>query len=1471
MYKYIRILLIGVMLTLSLLPNSSFGQNTSPTLEQEVQRSVAHLREPNSIVIVGDPIHYVDNWAFGSVYIHHNPGNDGEMEGLFFIARESDLVWDVTIENSSEFYTWAHDAPEKLISSTLKGMWLSPKQYKNGNAQLSLPWPIGETAAITGGPHKDTGCDLSTGAGCQDRSTPWAALDISGGSRKVLAAREGLAFYSTNNPCYIKIVHEGGWSTGYFHLGNVQIAASATGIQVSRSTWIANQSLCSTSGAHVHFTLRLNGNLTDIGGHTIGGWTIENGSRQYQGCVSQGSTRKCLQDGYVWLKNNGTIGTGNNPAPCSAPGLLTPSNGSVSGNAIVSFSWNTVSCSFSGFELRIKTTTDMNAGGETVINSSEISTQKSISIPQQWHNRDLYWSVRATNTPGGALWATARQFRIAANPPTIALNTANGSAAAVIDSRDQNWTFAGTAADPGNQLSRVEMRCTGEQCGSQAAHSNGSPWSHTQQGMAGKNTVSFLAYNTQGLSAESRQVELRIDLAAPQTTLSFNNEANPARWPTWYRVPVAVRLQANDQATGMARSNIDRIMYRLDGGSWQNGGAGPLAVTVGGDGSHTIEYYAVDRVGNQEATRSTTFKVDRTAPSTVVSAQETHGASSGQWQRLFAAPTFTWDASSDATAGLWGYQLYFGTDSNGIGYQSFRAAANRQWTPQPDGLRTGSYYLRIRTADLAGDVPDAPGNWSDWTTLFTFRYDGTAPENPSNITHTAPITNNVWQRTTARPDFAWPPPTDEGSGIKGYNLYWGTAETGTSASFQTINSFQSIMPLCAVNSACTGYLRLRSEDQVGNKANDWTTAYVLRYDNAAPTVNFNISGGITQTSQTLLTLQINGVDLGSGVKDMRLSNDGQTWSAWESYQSERLWSIPGISRQSWPIYLQVRDGVQLESAVISRTVYLDVNTRQPRSLSYRLFDHTLSAGSEAHVSASYQGHSTVGQVVDAAQTTSLNYSIIGGYEAGSQALPLTEPGHDSYTFINGIVASGPRPDRLRSPSYSMLGTLAEPALPNNRTTLASSSYQHQPGFLAARPALAPIAPPPPLPPPPPPPEPVRPCEFPEISVNAGSVFTRDVNVSLSICAPRAVEMKISNDGGFSTAQWEPYTSTLSWTLTAYGQYVLPRYVYAAFKESNGTIHSVYFDEIILDPTPPSGNVMIGSSIPTAGLPRVAAQAMTAPGVLALNPNGSIDLYVNGQDDNSGIAAMQISATAAYTDTTWEPYSALKPWVPQGGDGLKTVYVRFRDSAGNISSSSQASFELDRTAPVGSLDIIQGALGPDAVTASLVLNVFDNLSGTSDMRISTDPVFTDANWLPYTATLSWPVSLTSAYTTTLYTQYRDQAGNISATYSNMIDVDRLAPLLSVSADPSDSLTQTLSVSAYDNQSAITMLYLSNDPLMLEDRSSQTYTPTLDWAFDDRRVVWVQVEDAAGNRTEPHPVYAWEQAMLEKRIYLPFIIR
>jgi len=97
---------------------------------------------------------------------------------------------------------------------------------------------------------------------------------------------------------------------------------------------------------------------------------------------------------------------------CSGPSLKSPSHGYVSTSQTVTFSWSAVSgCTFDGYTVRVKDTSNMDSGGTTIFDEGEGGTSRQVSISTQFNNRDLYWGVKAANAPNGASWSV-RQFRI---------------------------------------------------------------------------------------------------------------------------------------------------------------------------------------------------------------------------------------------------------------------------------------------------------------------------------------------------------------------------------------------------------------------------------------------------------------------------------------------------------------------------------------------------------------------------------------------------------------------------------------------------------------------------------------------------------------------------------------------------------------------------------------------------------------------------------------------------------------------------------------------------------------------------------------------------------------------------------------------------------------------------------------------------------------------------------------------------
>ena len=94
------------------------------------------------------------------------------------------------------------------------------------------------------------------------------------------------------------------------------------------------------------------------------------------------------------------------------------------------------------------------------------------------------------------------------------------------------------------------------------------------------------------------------DDTPPATTHSLSGTLGNNNW---YISNVNVMLTALDDSSG-----VNKTFYRLDSGLWQTY---TNTFTISSDGTHVIDYYSTDMLGNRENTKSVTVKIDKTASS----------------------------------------------------------------------------------------------------------------------------------------------------------------------------------------------------------------------------------------------------------------------------------------------------------------------------------------------------------------------------------------------------------------------------------------------------------------------------------------------------------------------------------------------------------------------------------------------------------------------------------------------------------------------------------------------------------------------------------------------------------------------------------------------------------------------------------------------------------------------------------------
>ncbi len=123
----------------------------------------------------------------------------------------------------------------------------------------------------------------------------------------------------------------------------------------------------------------------------------------------------------------------------------------------------------------------------------------------------------------------------------------------------------------------------------------------------GAHTLEYYSIDMAGNEEPVRTVTVMVDTVAPETTGA--DVGGTAGLGGWIVSDATVTFTVVD-----ATSGLYAFMYRVDDGDWT-----PLTgnvLTIVGDGNFTVEYYAVDVAGNEEAVSSVSVMIDATGPVT---------------------------------------------------------------------------------------------------------------------------------------------------------------------------------------------------------------------------------------------------------------------------------------------------------------------------------------------------------------------------------------------------------------------------------------------------------------------------------------------------------------------------------------------------------------------------------------------------------------------------------------------------------------------------------------------------------------------------------------------------------------------------------------------------------------------------------------------------------------------------------------
>jgi hypothetical protein len=162
------------------------------------------------------------------------------------------------------------------------------------------------------------------------------------------------------------------------------------------------------------------------------------------------------------------------------------------------------------------------------------------------------------------------------------------------------------------------------------------------------------------------------------------------------------------------------------------------------------------------------------------------------------------------------------------------------------------------------------------------------------------LTTGTYAPTNYGSPDAFPAPAPAATGAAALSVFDGLDPNGT-------------WSLYAVDDVITGETRLSG----------WSLEFSWA-DVQSPGGSIAVDGGAAVTSTTAVTLDLNASDPvpASGVTQMRFSNDGTSFSAYQPYAASAMWTLmPGSGTKT--VYAQFVDAEGNTSAIVSDTIKLD--------------------------------------------------------------------------------------------------------------------------------------------------------------------------------------------------------------------------------------------------------------------------------------------------------------------------------------------------------------------------------------------------------------------------------------------------------------------------------------------------------------------------------------------------------------------
>jgi len=546
---------------------------------------------------------------------------------------------------------------------------------------------------------------------------------------------------------------------------------------------------------------------------------------------------------------------------------------------------------------------------------------------------------------------------------------------------------------------------------------------------------------------------------------------------------------------------------------------------------------------------------------------------------------------------------------------------------------------------------------------------------------------------------------------------------------------------------------VRFFDKVSNYA---TFLDTIRVDITPPSGSVLINNGAEYSDTYAVVLTFSRVETQSGMKEIHVSND-EFWSSYETFTNIETapWTLYGLGDGVRTVWVKYIDNLNQVSAVLSDTIVID--TQPPAGTVVINNDRLYTNSNDVILNLSATDNNKVYYVLvsnnNFADTTVIPYA--------SQVQWTLAPGDETKTVWVKF-QDGAGNISLEKDSDTIYVDLAKPSG--------------------------------------------------TVSINEGELYNKlTVNLSLTAADTQTpVDTMVISDGVNTNTC--AYATGKVWTFTSDGT----KTINVWFIDRAGNVSAAASDVIVIDLTPPSGNISINQG--------------------DLYNSLNVNLTLSASDTQVSVDTMVISDGL---NTNTVPYATSYAWT-FSSDGNKTITARFIDRAGNISAQYSDMIVIDITPPSGTVSINEGTL-INNLTINLTLSASDTQVSVDTMVISDG---TNTNTCAYATGKVW--TFTSDGTKTINVWFIDHAGNISGPASDSILVDLTPPSGTVSINEGElynKLTVNLSLTAADTQTPVDTMVISDGV----NTNTCAYATGKVWTFtsDGTKTINVWFIDRAGN--------------------------